>query len=139
MRAWHLPLLAGLLPVLLGGFAASALANRTAFAGWALGAGAAYTVLLRVSLDRGWERRARAAAALGLLALAWGGFALLVERHREIFDLGFRAALWPLYAESWTRPATWGALAALLALAAVWQAGASRAAARRRRALEAGG
>jgi hypothetical protein len=132
--SWYLPLLAGLLPVLLGGFLASALANRIAFAGWALAAGAAYTVWLRSGVARGWDRRARAAGALALLAAAAATFAALVERHQEIFDLGYRAVLPGLYRSTATRPASYLALAAALAVAAVWQASAWRAVVRRREA-----
>lgn len=131
--AWHLPLLAGLLPVLLGGFAASALANRTAFAGWAVGCGVVYTVALRVGLGRGWDRRLRAAVLLAVLAGSFAAFAGLVDRHQEILDLGYRAVLWSVYAVAATDPPTYGVLAALLALAAVWQLTAWRAVERRRR------
>jgi hypothetical protein len=130
---WHLPLLAGLLPVLLIGFAASALANRLVFAGWALAAGAAYTVLLRVGLERGWERRALVAALLALLAVAFVAFAALVGRHQEIFDLGFRAVAPGLYTPAVTRPGTSWALAGALAVAAVWQGSSWRVARRRGR------
>jgi hypothetical protein len=131
--AWHLPLLAGLLPILLGGFAASALANRTAFAGWAVGCGAVYTVALRVGLGRGWDRRLRAAVLLAVLAVSFAAFAGLVDRHQEILDLGYRAVLWSLYAPAVTDPPTYGVLAGVLALAAVWQLTAWRTVERRRR------
>jgi hypothetical protein len=113
---WYLPLLAGLVPVLVVGFAASALANRLAFAGWALAVAAAYAALLRVSWDLGWANRFIAAAALATLALGFGAFAALVERHQEIFDLGFRAVLPAVHHPLLTRPAA--PLAVALALAA---------------------
>ncbi len=118
--SWHLPLLAGLLPVLVIGFGASALANRLVFAGWGLAAGAAYTALLRVGLDRGWNRWARAALLLATLAVAFAVFAGLVARHQEIFDLGFRAVAPRLYFTAVTRPEAALSVAALFALAAVW-------------------
>jgi hypothetical protein len=119
--AWHLPLLAGLLPVLIIGFGASALANRIVFVGWGLLAGAAYTALVRLGLDRGWDRRARAAALLATLAVAFAAFAGLADRHHEIFDLGFRAVAPALYAPAATRPGTAAGLAGALAIGAVWQ------------------
>ena len=114
---WYLPLLAGLLPVLLIGFAASALANRLVFAAWAVALAAAYTALLRFTYDLGWPGRFIAGAALLTLALGFVGFAALVARHQEIFDLGFRAVLPALHRPFLTRPAAPLGLAALLALA----------------------
>lgn len=130
--AWHLPLLAGLVPVLLIGFGASALANRLAFAGWALAAGAVYTAALRIGLDRGWDPAARAAALLAVLSLAFAAFAALVGRHREIFDLGFRAVAPAIYTPAATRPGTAWGLAGACGLAAVWQLSTWRAVRRRR-------
>lgn len=137
--AWHLPLLAGLVPVLLTGFGASAVANRLVFAGWALAAGAAYAALLRVGLDRGWDRHARAALLLALLAVAFAAFALLVGRHHEIFDLGLRAVAPALYTPAATRPGTAAGLAGALAVGAVWQLTTWRVSSRRRRRRRRGG
>jgi hypothetical protein len=114
---WYLPLLAGLVPVLVTGFAASALANRLAFAAWAVAVAAAYAALLRITWDLGWSGRWIAGAALVTLALGFGAFAALVERHQEIFDLGFRAVLPALHHPLLTRPAAALAVAAVLALA----------------------
>lgn len=129
---WYLPLLAGLLPVLVGGFVASAVANRVAFAVWAVAVGAAYTALLRIGIERGWEWHARAAAMTGLLAVAFAAFAGLVGRHREIFELGWRAVFGVEWAVVATRPGTWLGMAGLLAVVAVWQLGAWRAIVRQR-------
>ena len=134
IRVWYLPLLAGLLPVLLIGFGASALANRLVFAGWALAAGAAYTALVRIGFDRGWDRRARAALLLATLAVAFAAFAGLVRRHHEIFDLGFWAVALAVYTPAATRLGTAVGLAGALAVAAVWQLLTWRAARRRERA-----
>ena len=133
IRVWYLPLLAGLLPVLLIGFGASALANRLVFAGWALVFGAAYTALARIGIDRGWDRRARAALLLATLAVAFGVFAGLVRRHHEIFDLGFRAVAPAVYTPAATRPGTAAGLAGVLALGAAWQLSTWRVARRRER------
>ena len=139
IRVWYLPLLAGLLPVLLIGFGASALANRLVFAGWALAFGAAYTVLVRIGLDRGWDRRARAALLLAVLAVAFVAFAGLVRRHHEIFDLGFRAVAPTVYTPAATRPGTAAGLAGVLALGAVWQLSTWRVARRPHRRAEGAG
>lgn len=65
---WHLPFLAGALPLLLGGFYASAVANRIAFAAWAVAAALAWFAVMRVGIARGWSGRQR--LAIGLLTLA---------------------------------------------------------------------
>lgn len=120
LLSWYAPLAGGLVPVLLLGFAWSALADRLAFAAWALAAAAGYAVLLRHGVEAGWARGRRAAALALWLALALGGFAALEAEHREILDLGFRAVLPGLYRPAVTRPATaLGLAAALLAVAAV--------------------
>ncbi len=132
-RGWYLSLLAGTLPLFLLGMAASALADRLAFAGWALVAGFGYALLLRAAWNRGWSAAGRAALVLGWAALALLAFATLVERHREILDLGYRALLWPIYSSLMTRASTWRVAAAVLAVGAI-VAFARAAAARRRRA-----
>lgn len=129
-RHWYLPLVGGLLPLLLVGLVTSGLANRLAFAYWALAAAFAYTFLLRHALAREWPAARRRGALFLTQGVAWGIFALLVARHREIFDLGFRAFLPDLYAPWATRPETAGAVAAILLLTAA----ASVLASRRRRA-----
>jgi hypothetical protein len=114
---WYPGLLAGTLPVLLLGFLYSALADRLAFAAWALGVAALYTVTLWQGLDAGW-RAARLTAALSLLlAAAAAAFARLEDVHQEILDLGFRAVLPALYLPAVTRPLTAAVVAALLAAA----------------------
>jgi hypothetical protein len=119
LRAWYGGLLAGILPVLLAGFLYSALANRLAFAGWALVFAALYTVVLRQGLSAGWPPLALAGALALLLAAGAAAFAALESAHHEILDLGFRAVLPALYHPLLTRPATASALAAVLALAGV--------------------
>jgi len=114
---WYAPLFFGLLPVLLCGFVASALANRLAFAGWAIVMAVAHASLLRVTYDVGWAGRIIAGAALITQGLGFVAFAALVERHGEILDLGYRAALPALHHPLLTRPTTYLVLAAVLALA----------------------
>ena len=130
-RGWYVSLLAGTLPPFLLGMAASALADRLAFAGWALVAGFGAALLLRAAWNRGWSAAGRAALVLGWAAVALLAFATLVERHREILDLGYRALLWPIYSSLLTQPSTWRVIAAVLAVAAI--AALVRVAAVRRR------
>jgi hypothetical protein len=115
LRAWYGGLLAGLLPILVLGFLYSALADRLAFAGWALAAATAWLLLLRYGLSTGWEAPRLAGAMALLAALGFGAFAWLEQRHHEILDLGFRAVLPGVYHPAATRPATAGVLAAALA------------------------
>lgn len=113
--AWYSSLLAGVLPLLLLGFGTSALANRLELVVWGLGCAAVYAGLLR----RGWRRPAPTAAALAALAGALGIFALLVARHQEALDLGFRALLPALYHPVLAGPVPALALAAIPAIAAL--------------------
>jgi len=114
LLSWYAPLAGGLVPVLLLGFAWSALADRLAFAGWGLAAAAGYAILLRHGVEAGWARGRRVAALALWLALSLAGFAALEAEHREILDLGFRAVLPDLYRPAATRPATALGLAVVL-------------------------
>lgn len=116
MRSWYAGLLAGLLPILLLGFLYSALADRLAFAGWALALGTAWVLLLRHTFSAGWSPARRTGAMALLAALGLGGFAALESEHHEILDLGFRAVLPAVYHPAATRPLTAGAFAAVLAV-----------------------
>lgn len=114
--AWYGPVLAGVTPVLIVGLGASAVANRLAFAAWALVVAVAYASLRRAAWDLGWERRVATGAGLLTLALGSVAFAALVERHGEILDLGARAVLPALHHPWLTHPAIYWALAACLAV-----------------------
>lgn len=92
---WYGALLGGAVPILVGGFLASAVADRIVFVGWALGSAVAYALALRWSWQAAWPRWARAGAPLAALALALGAFGLLAVRYGEDLALGF-AALRPL-------------------------------------------
>lgn len=84
---WYAWLLAGVTPILLAGFLASAVADRLAFLAWALLAGAAYALTLKRAFGR------RRVPVLVVLALGWGAFALLAAQHREALALGIAALL----------------------------------------------
>lgn len=119
MRFWYAGLLAGLLPVLLLGFAFSALADRTAFVLWAFAVSIAWVVLLRQGIEAGLPRPRLLGLLLLLLALGLAAFAGVEARHHEPLDLGFRAVLPSIYHPTLTAPRTAGALAGLLAAAGV--------------------
>jgi hypothetical protein len=113
---WYLPLLGGLLPILLLGFLASAVADRIAFAGWGLVLAFLWTVLLRQGIEAGWGRP-RLAGALALLAAGGlAAFAALEVRHGEELDLGLRAVAPAIHHPALARPGTALVLAAPLAL-----------------------
>jgi hypothetical protein len=114
--AWYGGMLGGLLPVLLLGFLYSALADRTAFALWALILGTFWVVALRQGLAAGWGRLRLLGALSLLLAAGLAVFAMLESRHHEILDLGFRAVFPAVYHPLATRPRTVRWLAGALAL-----------------------
>ena len=88
---WYAPLLGGLLPILLLGFLASAVADRLVFVGWAFAFALLWTVLLRQGLEAGWEPRRRWGSLALLAAVGLAAFAGLAAVHREDLDLGVRA------------------------------------------------
>lgn len=86
-------ILAGTLPLLVLGFAASAVGNRLVFVAWGVACAAVYAGVVRYGLRAGWRRRALAVAALAVLAAAAASFVLLVARHREALVLGLHALM----------------------------------------------
>lgn len=90
---WYLGLLCGLVPLLLGGFLASALANRLAFAGWGLLAAAAWAAALRWAFLTAAPRPLCHGVLAAVLAAALGLLALLLVRHGEELRLGLAAVL----------------------------------------------
>jgi hypothetical protein len=109
---WYGGLLGGLLPVLLLGFIYSAVADRTAFALWALVMGTAWVVVLHRGLAAGLRRPRLLAVLAAVLAVGFAAFAWLESRHHEILDLGFRAVFPSLYTPAATSPRTVYLLAA---------------------------
>ncbi len=103
---WYGGLLGGLLPILLLGFLYSAVADRTAFALWALVAGTVWVVALHRGLSAGLRRPRLVALLAGVLAGGLAVFAWLESRHHEILDLGFRAVFPALYNPAATSPRT---------------------------------
>ncbi len=112
---WYLSLTAALLPVMVAGFVASALANRLLFVAWSLIAAAGAAALLHRGFAAGWPGPVLCAAVLAWLALAAAAFGVLGARYQEPFDLGFRALLPGLYHPLWTHPGSSYALALALA------------------------
>ena len=78
----------------------SALADRLAFAAWGAASAVAYSLAFRHGLESGRP------AAWGLLASAGAflGLGVLMSRHREALDLGFRAFLPAFYHPALTHP-----------------------------------
>jgi hypothetical protein len=117
LGAWYGGVLGGLTFILLLGFLYSAIADRLAFAFWALVVGVFWVVVLRQGLL---AQRSPVRLA-GSLALVLGAglavFGLLERRHHEILDLGFRATFPAVYHPAATRPGTALAAAAALLLA----------------------
>ena len=117
--AWYGGILGGLLPILLLGFIYSALADRIAFALWALALGACWVVALRRGIAEGWGRFRLGGTLALLLAAGLGAFAFLESKHHEILDLGFRAVFPALYRPLATEPRTVAALAGVCGLVGV--------------------
>lgn len=97
---WSWSLAAGWLPAMGVGFTFSALADRLVFVAWGLAAALGYSWALR------WGYGAGRPLAGGLLAAAaaLAFLALLMARHQESLDLGYRAFLPGLYHPWITRP-----------------------------------
>jgi hypothetical protein len=116
VSAWYGGIFGGLLPILLLGFLYSAIADRTAFALWALVVGAFWVAALRQGLTAG-TSRVRLLAALALvLAAGLAALAGLEWEHHEILDLGFRAVFPAFYHPLATEPGTAAGLAGVFAL-----------------------
>lgn len=114
-RAWYVALIGLILPVLLLGFLASALANRTIFAGWAVASAGVLTFALRRGFDS-WRGPVSIAWPVALvLGACLGLFAHLVGRHGEILDLGYRAVFPSFYTAWLTSPRTYGLLGVVAA------------------------
>lgn len=118
---WRVALFAAVLPPLALGLFASALANRLVFAAWGVAVAAVTVPVVRRAFE---DRRRRpewtvTAAVLLVMAPALALFGWLVERHREVLDLGGRAVLGALHAPAAAAPATWYALAVAALGAAV--------------------
>lgn len=115
----YLQLVAGMLPVLVLGFTASALANRLDFLAWALGVAVGFGALLRRGWQAAWRGPFLLASALTFLAVGYGLFATLVGRHHDLLDAAWALFLPRIYSPIWTRQETYYALAATLLVFAV--------------------
>src|SRR5690349_18647458 len=94
---WYLAVLAGALPTLLVGFAASAFANRVLFALWGVFAASLYTVFVRWGVTAAWHPWFTAGRALLILAFTTTLLGRLVSRYGDELDLGARAYLRDAY------------------------------------------
>ena len=115
--AFRLLVLLGALPVLLLGFAASALANKVVFALWAVMIATAWALVLRWGLNGRWGGWIVAGRLLLLLAAAAGVWARLVTTHGEELDLAFAALAPGLYHPLLAQPQSGYAAALALAVA----------------------
>lgn len=131
--AWHLPLLAGVLPLLAGGLWTSGVANRLAFAAWGLVSALLWFGALRAGLARGWSRASRAGTLLLVATAALAGLAVLLARDGAALDSGLRAVA-PALAGAVPAPRSVAALAAACALAGAASFAATRARVRRQEA-----
>ena len=127
---FRLLVLLGALPVLLLGFAASALANKVVFALWATSVATAWALVLRWGLNSRWGGWIVAGRLLLLLAVAASVWARLVTVHGEELDLAFKALAPGLYHPNLAQPqAGYGAVVTLAvagALAIIVGHGVSR-------------
>jgi hypothetical protein len=124
LLTWYVPLLGGLVPILVVGFLASGVADRLAFAGWALALAILWAVLLRQGIEAGWGKARRVGGLALLLAAGLLAWAALLARYGEDLDLGLRAVFPAIHHEALSRPVP--AVAAAAALAAAGAAGLVR-------------
>lgn len=91
---WVAWMLGGLVPVLVVGFVASALADRLIFLAWALAAAALYVVSLRRAFGAA-AALTRRGIPLAVLGLSFGLFAALAAAYGGELADGFAAMLPP--------------------------------------------
>lgn len=110
-------LLAGTLPALVAGFAASAFANRVLFALWGLFAASLYVVFVRWGWSAGWNPWFTAGRALLVLAFSTTLLGRLVTRYADELDVGARALLGAAYRPAMTAPQSTYTAAIVIAVA----------------------
>lgn len=101
--AWYAAALAGALPALLVGAAASAFSNKVLFALWGLFAASLYVVFLRWGFVAAWNPWFTAGRSLLILAFSVTLLGRLVARYGEDLDLGARAMLGTAYRPAMTQ------------------------------------
>jgi hypothetical protein len=114
---WYAVVLAGALPALLVGFAASAFANRVLFALWGVFAASLYTVFVRWGATAAWHPWFTAGRSLLILAFSTTLLGRLVTRYGDELDLGARAFLREAYRPAMTAPQSVYTAAVVLAVA----------------------
>lgn len=90
---WNLGVAFGLLPLLLLGFLASAVADQLWFLGWGLAAGAAWTTVLRTGLLLAWPQGRLLGSLAFTMALALSTFGLLAGRFASDLTVGLMAVV----------------------------------------------
>jgi hypothetical protein len=123
---WRAALLAGALPALVLGFAASAAANKLAFA-------VLYAVFLRWGLQSRWGGWVLAGRLLLLFAAGAAVWARLAMRHGEELDLGWRALLDDFYFPGLAQPRSAAGVTVALAIGGALSILIGHGAERRRR------
>ena len=91
--AWNLGVAFGLLPLLLLGFLASAVADRLWFFGWGLAAGAVWTTVLRAGLLLVWPQGRLLGSLAFSMALALSTLGLLAGRFEGDLTVGLKAVV----------------------------------------------
>ncbi len=90
---WNLGVAFGLLPLLLLGFLASAVADRLWFFGWGLAAGAVWTTVLRSGLLLAWSKPRLWGSLALAMAISLASLGLLAGRFEGDLTVGLQAVV----------------------------------------------
>jgi hypothetical protein len=101
---WYAAILAGALPALVVGFAASAFSNHVLFTLWGLFAASLYTLFLRWGAAAAWNPWFTAGRSLLILAFSTTLLGRLTSRYFGELDAGARAMLGAAYRPAVTAP-----------------------------------
>ncbi len=114
---WYLAALAGALPALVVGGAASVFANKILFALWGMFAASLYLVFLRWGITAAWNPWFTAGRSLLILAFSVTLLGRLVARWGDDLDLGARAMMGTAYRPALTQMQSVYTAAIVLAVA----------------------